>query len=199
MTIPPRRNGNPTDETKGAETIMARNDRFPVALEAASPTTSNETGNSGLHTEKLITLPGMKIIIATIENLLDAENDCLVTITVRARMSREELNQITPGLAMTEAFSYEGSDERGWTIHIGAEDLLDCENPGGSAQKLAMSALGGDGRQPRDYDEIEAEALLFMAELLDDANGDRNNLNPEIIREKARTDGITVEDLALPE
>ena len=114
-------------------------------------------------------------------------------------MSREELNQISLGLNMTAAFSYEGSDEHGWTIHIGAEDLLDCENPGGSAQKTAMSALGGDGRRPKDYGEIEAEALLFMAELLDGVNGDRNNLNPEIIREKARTDGITIEDLALPE
>ena len=178
---------------------MARNDRFPVALEAASPTTSNESGYSGLHTEKLITLPGMKTIIDTIENLLDAENDCLVTITIRARISRKELNGINPEISMTEVFSYEGSDEHGWTIRIGAEDLLDYENPGGSAQKTAMSALEGDGRRPRDYGEIEAEALLFLAELLDEANGDRNNLNPDIIREKARTDGITIEDLALPE
>ena len=178
---------------------MAGNDRFPVVLEAASQTVSNETGNSTIHTGPATMLPGMNILIKNIDDLLEADNDCHVTITIRARMSREELNQISPGLNMTEAFSYEGSDEHGWTIHIGAEDLLDCENPGGSAQKTAMSALGGDSRRPRDYGEIEAEALLFMAELLVDANGDRNNLNPEIIREKARTDGITIEDLALPE
>ena len=178
---------------------MARNDRFPVALEAASQTTSDAAGRITPHTEKQIELPQTDALMNAIESLMEAGNDCLVTITVRARLSREELNQISPGLNMTEAFSYEGSDERGWTIHIGAEDLLDCENPDGSVQKLAMSALGGDGRQPRDYGEIEAEALLFMAELLDEANGDRNNLNPDIIREKARTDGITVEDLALPE
>lgn len=152
-----------------------------------------------MHTGPPIMLPGTNILINTIDDLLDADNDHLVTITIRARMSREELNRISPKPNMTEAFSYEGSDEHGWTIHIGAEDLLDCENPGGSAQKTAMSALGGESRRPRDYGEIEAEALLFLAELLDEANGDRNNLNPEIIREKARTDGITIEDLALPE
>ena len=199
MTIQLRRGGNPTDETKGAETIMAQNDRFPVALEAASQTTSDAAGRITPHTENRIELPQTNALMNAIESLVDAENDCRITITVRARMSREELNRITPGLAMTEAFSYEGSDERGWTIHIGAEDLLDCENPGGSAQKTAMSALGGDGRRPRDYGEIEPEALMFMAELLDEANGDRNNLNPDVIREKARADGITVEDLALPE
>ena len=178
---------------------MAGNDRFPVVLEAASRTTSHETGNSAIHTGPTITLPGMKIIINTIDDLLDADNDCRVSITIRARMSREELSKISPGLNMTAAFSYQGSDEHGWTIRIGAEDLLDCENPGGSAQKTAMSTLGGDGRRPRDYGEIEAEALLFLAELLDEANGDRNNLNPDTIREKARTDGITIEDLAMPE
>lgn len=178
---------------------MAGSDRFPVVLEAASQTISNETGNSVLHTGPPVKLPGMNILINTIEDLLDTDNDCRLSITIRAKMSREELNRISPGLNMTAAFSYEGSDEHGWTIHIGAEDLLDCENPGGSAQKTAMSALGGDGRRPRDYGEIEAEALLFLAELLDEANGDRNNLNPDTIREKARTDGITIEDLALPE
>ena len=178
---------------------MAGSDRFPVVLEAASQTISNETGNSALHTGPPVNLTGMNILINAIDDLLDADNDCRVSITIRARMSREELSRISPELNMTEVFSYEGSDERGWTIHIGAEDLLDCEKPGGSVQKTAMSALGGDGRRPKDYGEIEAEALLFMAELLDGVNGDRNNLNPEIIREKARTDGITIEDLALPE
>lgn len=178
---------------------MAGNDRFPVVLEAASQTISHETGNSTIHTGPPTKLPGMNILTNTIDDLLDPDNDCRMSITIRARMSREEMSRINPELNITEVFSYEGSDGHGWTIHIGAEDLLDCENPGGSAQKTAMSALGGDGRRPRDYGEIEPEALLFLSELLDEANGDRNNLNPEIIREKARTDGITIEDLAMPE
>ena len=163
---------------------MARNDRFPVALEAARRITSDAAGKITLHTENRIELPQPDALMNNIDALLEAGNDHLVTITIRARMSREELNRISPKLNMTEAFSYEGSDEHGWTIHIGAEDLLDCENPDGSAQKTAMSALGGESRQPRDYGEIEAEALLFLAELLDEANGDRNNLNQEIIRKK---------------
>ena len=52
---------------------MPESDRFPTALEAASPTTSNETGNSALHTENRINLPGTNILMDTIENLLDAE------------------------------------------------------------------------------------------------------------------------------
>lgn len=54
---------------------MAGNDRFQVVIEAASQTILHETGNSTIHTGEPTKLPGTNILIRTIDDLLDADND----------------------------------------------------------------------------------------------------------------------------
>ena len=85
-------------------------------------------------------------------------------------------------------------------VKLHAADALECDYGLDSLQTRAISALSPEGqRRTKDADEIPPNAAMFPLNTLEMAYGSARNLDYDAIRERMKSQGITIEDLAVNE